>query len=77
MYEVSDYAYSLHIVMSRSDVFDMLMLMNRATNTLEPKEWPSWAAEFITRLEEFSHAKTYTSIVGGRVLTKTNPDDAS
>lgn len=48
----------LHISMSREEAVELLTMLNRAVNTLEPKCWPAWIAGLIDRLESFSHAKT-------------------
>lgn len=47
----------LHLSMSRAEADKLLWLLNRAVNTLEPKDWPTWLDGVLKRLEQFSHAK--------------------
>lgn len=46
-----------HLSMSRVEADKLLWLLNRAVNTLEPKDWPTWLDGVLQRLEQFSHAK--------------------
>ena len=48
----------INVSMTREDARQMLYLLNRALNTLEPKYWPEWANDLTNKLHAFSHAKT-------------------
>ena len=45
---------TLHMSMTKKEAGELLMLMNRALNVLEPIYWPSFAQGLVKRLAEFS-----------------------
>jgi len=57
-YDYDSDEFSLNL--GQKDARELIALLNRAVNTLDPKDWPPWVDNFIKRLEEFtevSHAK--------------------
>jgi hypothetical protein len=59
----SDLQSRLVVSMTRGEASELLAMMNRALNTLEPKDWPSWMDGLLNRLEQFSHAKTVVETI--------------
>lgn len=46
-----------YVSMSEKEACELLALLNRGCNTLDPKDWPKWLPGVLDRLEKFSHAK--------------------
>lgn len=43
----------INIKLTKAETVEMLKLLNRSLNTLEPKDWPSWTDDLLKYLEDF------------------------
>lgn len=48
---VNDAVFYFHVQIDAKGAREALFLLNRALNTLEPRDWPEWAQPLINRLE--------------------------
>lgn len=43
----------LHLELTQIEAIEMLMLLNRALNAMDPQKWPAWVQPYLNALEEF------------------------